>query len=67
MTTEQKLADARNALHHLLTGKKAVRVQKDGRMVEYTPASRRDLEAYISRLESELSKKNFRRPIGVRL
>lgn len=67
MTIEQQLAEARNALHALVLGKKAVRLQKEGRMVEYTPTNRRDLEAYISALESRVDKKNLRRPIGVRL
>ncbi|MCV6612009.1 MAG: gpW family protein [Amphritea sp.] len=67
MATQQQLTEARDALHQLIVGKKAVKIQKEGRMVEFTPTTRRDLEQYIKQLEIELGLGNRRRPIGVRL
>ena len=65
MATQTQLDEARAALHSLITGKRAVKVQKDGRMVEYTPANRRDLEQYTNQLEIELGQSNRRRPARV--
>lgn len=67
MATLQQLEEARNALHQLIVGKKAVRITKDGRSVEYTPTNRSDLEQYISQLETLLGLRTLRRPLGVRL
>ncbi|PPC77929.1 phage tail protein [Pokkaliibacter plantistimulans] len=65
MATQQQLIEARDALHKLRTGRQAVRVQKDGRLVEYAPADRKDLEKYVQQLEQELSGGRGRRPAGV--
>ncbi len=54
MATLQQLTEARDALHLLITGQGMVRVQRDGKMVEFTPANRRDLEIYITQLEGQL-------------
>lgn len=67
MATQQHLDEARDALHKLVMGKAAVRIQRDGRMVEFTPANRRDLENYIQQLETNLNIGTRRRPFGVRL
>lgn len=67
MATQEQLADAQAALHQLLTGKKAVKVQKDGRMVEYTPINRQELERYIYTLQQQLGTSGGRRPAGVRV
>ena len=61
MATHSQLDEARTALHQLLLGRRAVRVQKDGRTVEYTPASKRQLEDYIGQLEAELGVSTRRR------
>lgn len=60
------LDEARLARHKLMTGKSAEVVQKDGRKVQYTPASLPDLERYIATLEGETTGRSFRRgPAGV--
>lgn len=53
MTSDQ-LNEARQALHLLLTGQSMVSIQRDGKRVDFTPASRRDLENYINQLEGQL-------------
>tara|TARA_R110001583_G_scaffold34551_1_gene115872 strand:- start:22231 stop:22437 length:207 start_codon:yes stop_codon:yes gene_type:complete len=66
MATQTQLDEARAALHQLLLGRRAVKIQKDGRTVEYTPASKRQLEEYIGQLEVELGAAGRRRgPAGV--
>lgn len=56
MTDAERLADAKEKLHELLTGK-AVRVLVDqnGERVEYTAANRAQLQAYVNRLEARLN------------
>lgn len=53
MTVETKLAEAREAYHALVTGQSVVRIQRDGKTVEFSQASKRDLAAYIASLESQ--------------
>ena len=66
MATQAQLDEARTALHQLLLGRRAVKVQKDGRTVEYTPANKRELEEYIGQLEATLGIGTRRRgPAGV--
>jgi len=67
MATAQDLTEARAALHSLIIGKKAVKVQMNGRSVEYTPASKSQLEQYINQLETELGLTQARRPARVYL
>lgn len=55
-TTQQKLDAAREAYHDLLTGNKArVVVDQNGERVEFTPANRDALRAYIRDLEDEVN------------
>jgi hypothetical protein len=56
MTLQQRLDEAKAALHDLMTGR-AVRVVVDqnGERVEYSVANRANLLAYISMLEAELA------------
>jgi len=65
MTTQQQLAEAQTALHKLMTGKKAVKVQKEGRMVEFTPINISALRQYIQELEQKVNSASRRRPAGV--
>ncbi|WP_097455965.1 phage head-tail joining protein, partial [Escherichia coli] len=51
----------------LLTGKRVVSVQKDGRRIEYTAASLDALNRAINDAESVLGITRRRRPLGVRL
>lgn len=67
MTLQQKLDDARTAYHQLMTGTKAVRVQKDGRLVEFSRATAHELRNYITDLEAQLGISRRRPPAGVRL
>lgn len=67
MATSAQLDEARAALHQLMTGKKAVKVQKDGRSVEYTPININALRQYIQQLETTVLSTNRRRPARVSL
>lgn len=67
MSTSAQLDEARNALHQLMTGKKAVKVQKDGRSVEYTPINISALRQYIQQLEQTVTTTSRRKPAGVTL
>ncbi|EEQ1708458.1 phage head-tail joining protein, partial [Escherichia coli] len=52
----------------LLTGKRVVSVQKDGRRIEYTAASLDELNRAINDAELVLgTTRRRRRPLGVRL
>lgn len=53
LSCEEKLLDARRALHMLVTGGKVQYVSHDGRTASYTAANRGDLERYILTLEAE--------------
>ncbi len=65
MATQEHLNEALAAKHQLLVGKQVVKVQKDGRAVEYTAASLPLLEAYIQQLQQALGQTQMRRPFGV--
>lgn len=67
MATQQQLNEAREALHLLVTGKSTVSVQRDGKIVWFQQANRRDLENYIAQLEAQLGggSQGRRRPAGV--
>lgn len=66
--TQTRLTEAQTALHELQTGTKAVKVKKDGREVEFTPANIYRLTAYIEELKAQLGQSTRRRrPAGVGL
>ncbi len=68
LTLEQRLEQAREAYHALVTGKQArVIVDRNGERVEFTAANRQDLKDYISELEGLLGLDETRRsrPLGV--
>lgn len=56
------LSEARAALHALNTGTKAVKLAYDGESVDYTPANRGALEAWIRELETRLGQRSRTRP-----
>lgn len=66
MASQQQLTEAEAALHQLATGKKAVRLQQNGRIVEYLPANMAQLRAYINELKIALgqSATGSRKPVG---
>lgn len=51
MTNAEMLAQAKSALHRLITGTKAVSVRYADRYVQYTETNINDLRAYIADLE----------------
>lgn len=53
MSADTKLAEARAAYHDLLLGQAVVRIQRDGKTVEFSQTNKRDLAAYIASLESQ--------------
>lgn len=66
MASQIELNQARTALHDLVMGKRAVKIQKDGRTVEYQQTSINDLKDYIAQLENDLGLSTRRRgPVGV--
>lgn len=70
LTTQQKLDDAREKLHKLVTGSLRVSVRDGDTQVTYTQAERGDLEGYIQKLEQEVAAASGdtvrrRRPAGV--
>lgn len=68
MTLDEKLSDAENALHGLITGKRIVSISKGDRQVQYSQANIGDLRAYIDEIRSALGLPSRRRgPAGVRL
>lgn len=67
MVTVAELQALRQARLDLLTGKRVVSVQKDGRRIEYTADSLDALNRAINDAESVLGITRRRRPLGVRL
>ena len=56
MTPEERLAEARAALHALMIGQAArVYVDQNGERVEYNPASASKLAAYVDQLAGEVA------------
>jgi hypothetical protein len=53
MSCETQLAQARAALHALMTGKQKVSVQYEGRKVQYSEVNKQELVAYIKTLEQQ--------------
>ena len=51
MTNEQRLEQAREALHQLMMGKSAVQVGHGQRQVTFSQRSMADLQKYIQKLE----------------
>lgn len=55
LTTAQKLAEARDAYHAIMTGQAVSRwVDQNGESVQYSRANVAQLTAYIAQLEAEL-------------
>lgn len=67
MATMAQLEEARAARHKILTGTKAVKIQRGDRQVEYNPTNLPALESYIAELESALGLRRPRRAFGVYL
>ena len=62
MTNEQRLEQAREALHQLMMGKSAVQVGHGQRQVTFSQRSMADLEKYIQKLEVLCGKSQRRGP-----
>lgn len=66
MASQIELNQACAALHDLVLGKRAVKIQKDGRTVEYQQVNIDELRIYIQQLQSDLGVGTTRRgPVGV--
>lgn len=67
LTTQQKLDEARQAYHEIVTGQAAYRfVDQNGEQIQYTKANAAALLAYIRQLEQELAypgQKLYRGPL----
>ena len=61
MTMQVQLAEARQAYHKLMTGQTVVRIQRDGKTVEFKAADRAQLRSYITELESQIGASGRRR------
>lgn len=56
LTTAQRLAEAKDALHAILTGQGVIRVQdQSGEAITFSTANVNRLRAYILELEAELA------------
>lgn len=62
MTDEQRLDQAKEALHQLMMGKSAVQVGHGQRQVTFSQRSMADLEKYIKKLEVLCGKSQRRGP-----
>lgn len=54
-TLQLRLTEAEQALHNLAIGARVVDVWKDGRRVQYSEATKDQLEAYIKDLTDQIS------------
>lgn len=64
-TAAERLEEAEDALHLLLTGAREVQVQYENTQVRYTEADIEELRRYISLLKGEVDPNSRRRPFGV--
>ena len=62
MTDEQRLAQAKEALHQLMMGKSAVQVGHGQRQVTFSQRTIADLDKYIQKLEVICGQSNRRGP-----
>ena len=65
VTLRQWLSDAQTALAALMTGRREVVVDYDGKSITYSAATRADLEAWISLLQMQLGITKTRRALRV--
>lgn len=54
-TLQSRLAEAETALHELLTGRRTVSVDYDGRKVQFTMTKVDDLRSYIADLKTQIA------------
>ena len=66
MTLEEKLRQAEEAYHSLMTGSMVASITKDGREVSYTRADADKLQKYIMELKAQINggHTNRRPPAG---
>lgn len=65
MTLQERLDDAKAALHDLMIGRGVrVVVDQNGERVEYSVANRANLLAYIAMLEAEIEHGRFTPKVG---
>jgi phage shock protein A len=66
MTAADKLVEAKDALHNLLTGKRSVMLQYGDTRTQFTAGNIDELRRYIAQLEAEIDSTKARRPLSVR-
>lgn len=66
MTAAEKLTEAKDALHSLVTGKQAVMVSYGDTRTQFMQADITELRRYIAQLEGEVDSTKARRPFTVR-
>jgi hypothetical protein len=65
LTTQQKLDQAQEAYHLLMTGELEVTVSRNGKATTYNMANANQLQAYINSLETLLNPNKRRRALRV--
>lgn len=65
LTAAEKLTEAENALHAIVTGKRAEAISYGERRVQFTTANVAELRKYIAQLKAEIDPLVRRRPFGV--
>jgi hypothetical protein len=58
-TVDDRISEAKSALHELVLGRRTATISRNGKSVTYTQTNRVDLERYIAQLK--LSKSGARR------
>ena len=66
-TIRNMLKEAQEALHQLVTGTKAVTIERNGRKVTYKESNVADLRLYIGELQSILTPNSIRRSSPARM
>ncbi len=67
LTTQQKLDQAEEAYHLLMTGELEVSISRNGKAAAFNMANAKELKSYISSLQSLLNPNLKRRSIRVTL
>lgn len=62
---QTQLTEARLALHEIITGNKAVSLERAGRKVTFNTTNKQELQQYISELESQANPNRGRRAMRV--
>lgn len=67
LTTQQKLDQAQEAYHLLMTGELEVSISRNGKSATYNMANAKELKSYINSLETLINPRLKRRALRVNL